>query len=148
MLPKSSEKCEGVVRPNIVFFGEALPDRLWKNMKADFSACDLLIVLGTSLTVQPFANLVGQVGKDIPRLFINRTNPGKAGFLGILYCLSLKYKPVDGDRKSGIPAEVEIPAPHIITTFSIFSFLMDLITSSRRYFSSFCSREMNWPIFS
>ncbi|CBY37337.1 unnamed protein product, partial [Oikopleura dioica] len=36
------EKCEGVVRPNIVFFGEALPDRLWKNMKADFSACDLL----------------------------------------------------------------------------------------------------------
>lgn len=67
---------------------------------------------------------------------------------GKLYFLSLKYKPVDGDRKSGIPAEVEIPAPHIITTFSIFSFLMDLITSSRRYFSSFCSREMNWPIFS
>ena len=83
MLPKSSEKCEGVVRPNIVFFGEALPDRLWKNMKADFSACDLLIVLGTSLTVQPFANLVGQVRKDIPRLFINRTKPGKAGFLGM-----------------------------------------------------------------
>ena len=83
-LLNSSEKCEGVVRPNIVFFGEALPDRLWKNMKADFSACDLLIVLGTSLTVQPFANLVGQVGKGVPRLFVNRTKPGKAGFLGML----------------------------------------------------------------
>ena len=52
-------------------------------MKADFADCDLLIVLGTSLTVQPFASLVEQVGKDVPRLFINRTKPGKAGFLGM-----------------------------------------------------------------
>ena len=77
-----SEKCQGIVRPDIVFFGEALPDALWKNMKTDFSACDLLIVLGTSLTVQPFANLVGEVGRNVPRLFINRTKPGKASLLG------------------------------------------------------------------
>ncbi|CAG5111203.1 Oidioi.mRNA.OKI2018_I69.chr2.g5533.t1.cds [Oikopleura dioica] len=78
------ESCGGVVRPDIVFFGEALPDKLWRNIKNDFSACDLLIVLGTSLTVQPFANLVGEVAKGVPRLFINRTKPGKAGLLGSL----------------------------------------------------------------
>lgn len=51
------EHCPGVVKPDIVFFGENLPDKFYDCM-TDFQKCDLLIVLGSSLVVQPFASLV------------------------------------------------------------------------------------------
>ena len=64
-------KCKGVVKPDIVFFGENLPERFFKCVREDFKQCDLLIVLGTSLVVQPFASLIDRVGPHCPRLLIN-----------------------------------------------------------------------------
>lgn len=52
---------EGLVKPDIVFFGESLPARFFQHLKQDFPQADLLIVLGTSLTVQPFASLIGML---------------------------------------------------------------------------------------
>ena len=52
------ERCNSLVKPDIVFFGESLPKKFSDSVQADFKNCDLLIVLGTSLTVQPFASLV------------------------------------------------------------------------------------------
>lgn len=52
------ESCPGIVKPDIVFFGENLPDKFHNCMVADFPKCDLLIVMGSSLVVQPFASLV------------------------------------------------------------------------------------------
>ena len=40
------------------------------------STCDLCIVIGTSLTVQPFARLPSYVSAHIPRLLINREPVG------------------------------------------------------------------------
>uniref|UniRef100_A0A1B0GRF7 Sirtuin 3 n=1 Tax=Mus musculus TaxID=10090 RepID=A0A1B0GRF7_MOUSE len=40
--------CTGVVKPDIVFFGEQLPARFLLHM-ADFALADLLLILGTSL---------------------------------------------------------------------------------------------------
>ncbi|KAK3093843.1 hypothetical protein FSP39_020873 [Pinctada imbricata] len=54
-------ECEGVVKPDIVFFGEALPERFRECVQSDFSDCDLLIILGTSLIVQPFASLTARL---------------------------------------------------------------------------------------
>lgn len=51
----------GLVKPDIVFFGEKLPARFFQMLHEDFPRCDLLVVVGTSLTVQPFASLIGQV---------------------------------------------------------------------------------------
>uniref|UniRef100_A0A673AZQ2 NAD-dependent protein deacetylase n=1 Tax=Sphaeramia orbicularis TaxID=375764 RepID=A0A673AZQ2_9TELE len=51
------DKCSSLVKPDIVFFGENLPVRFFTSMKMDFPRCDLLIVMGTSLQVQPFAGL-------------------------------------------------------------------------------------------
>lgn len=42
--------CTGVVKPDIVFFGEQLPARFLLHM-ADFALADLLLILGTSLEV-------------------------------------------------------------------------------------------------
>lgn len=53
--------CHGLVKPGIVFFGESLPERFWKSIPSDFEAADLLIVMGSSLVVQPFASLIGEL---------------------------------------------------------------------------------------
>lgn len=63
--------CYGVVKPDIVFFGEDLPKTFDKFSK-DFPEADLLIVMGTSLEVEPFANIVKMVRPSVPRLLINR----------------------------------------------------------------------------
>ncbi|XP_040201143.1 NAD-dependent protein deacetylase sirtuin-3-like isoform X2 [Rana temporaria] len=63
--------CHGVVKPDIVFFGEDLPKTFY-NFSKDFPEADLLIVMGTSLEVEPFANIVKAVRPSVPRLLINR----------------------------------------------------------------------------
>ncbi|XP_037047824.1 NAD-dependent protein deacetylase Sirt2 [Bradysia coprophila] len=79
IIPKC-EKCTSLVKPDIVFFGENLPDRFYTLPPKDFKECDLLIVMGTSLEVQPFASLVHQVNDNCVRLLINREAVGKASF--------------------------------------------------------------------
>lgn len=44
----------------------------------DFPKCDLLIVIGTSLQVQPFASLINRVPETVPRLLVNRELVGNA----------------------------------------------------------------------
>ncbi|CAH8635469.1 unnamed protein product [Heterobilharzia americana] len=56
----------------LYFFGEDMPKIFYKNLSSDFSNCDLLIIMGTSLTVLPFCALIHRVGTDVPRLYINR----------------------------------------------------------------------------
>lgn len=72
--------CGGVIKPDIVFFGEGLPERFHVLPHKDFAECDLLIIMGTSLTVQPFASLVEYVNDDCVRLLINRDKVGNGGF--------------------------------------------------------------------
>ena len=71
--------CQGVVRPDVVLFGESLPNKFWVNITPDFQACDLLLVFGTSLVVSPFNTLVAKPGRDVPRVYINMTKPGSSG---------------------------------------------------------------------
>jgi len=63
--------CGGVVKPDVVFFGENLPERFFRLADEDFAKCDLLVIIGTSLQVQPFAGLVDRVHSAVPRLLIN-----------------------------------------------------------------------------
>lgn len=67
--------CKGVVKPDIVFFGEELPRHFMKYL-TDFPLADLLIIMGTSLEVEPFASLAGAVRGSVPRLLINRDAVG------------------------------------------------------------------------
>ena len=48
-------KCSNWVKPNIVFFGEQLPARFFDEAEIDCLFSDLLICMGTSLEVYPFA---------------------------------------------------------------------------------------------
>ena len=70
--------CNGFVKPDIVFFGEALPEAFHRNRSLPAEA-DLAIVMGTSLTVQPFASLPSFVREDTPRILINLERVGGLG---------------------------------------------------------------------
>ncbi len=49
--------CGGVIKPGIVFFGEMLDETALGRAAAEAGAADLMIVLGSSLVVQPAASL-------------------------------------------------------------------------------------------
>ena len=71
-VPRCTVKgCGDLVKPDIVFFGEPLPFRFAKCANEDFEKCDLLIIMGTSLVVQPFASLPNRTNDQVPRLYIN-----------------------------------------------------------------------------
>ena len=70
--------CGGLVKPDIVFFGEALPESFHLN-RALPQAADLAIIMGTSLSVQPFASLPLFVREETPRILINMERVGGLG---------------------------------------------------------------------
>lgn len=43
--------CSATVKPNVVFFGEDLPEKYFQH-ETDFPKADLLIIMGTSLKVR------------------------------------------------------------------------------------------------
>ncbi|MDC7224701.1 MAG: silent information regulator protein Sir2, partial [Spirochaetales bacterium] len=63
--------CGGVIKPDVVFFGESLPEefyRLWENPPQG----DLLLILGTSLNVRPAADLALKLAGRMKSILINR----------------------------------------------------------------------------
>ncbi|MCJ1413688.1 Sir2 histone deacetylase Hst2 [Xylographa parallela] len=71
-------QCNGLVKPDIVFFGEQLPEDFFRNHSLP-STADLCIVMGTSLSVQPFASLPGLAAEGVPRILINKELVGDLG---------------------------------------------------------------------
>lgn len=70
--PHSCPKCGSLSKPDIVFFGEELPRRFQQLVEDDMDKCDLLIVQGTSLLLNPVAAMPSWVGRHVPRLLLNR----------------------------------------------------------------------------
>lgn len=60
------------MKPDIVFFGEGLPDAFHEAMANDKDICDLLIVMGSSLKVRPVALIPSSIPPDVPQILINR----------------------------------------------------------------------------
>ncbi|KAI9045090.1 SIR2 family NAD-dependent protein deacylase [Aspergillus affinis] len=71
-------QCNGLVKPDIVFFGESLPGDFFDNRTLPEEA-DLCIVMGTSLSVQPFASLPAFCRDGTPRILINMERVGGMG---------------------------------------------------------------------
>lgn len=59
----------------LTVFGENLPERFFDRIP-DLYRADLLLVMGTSLVVQPFASLVGEVSESCPRALFNLERVG------------------------------------------------------------------------
>lgn len=67
--------CGGLLRPDIVLFGEPLPTSFQTSSTPDFQEADLLIIMGTSLQVHPFASLPKLVKSNCAILVVNRELP-------------------------------------------------------------------------
>jgi NAD-dependent deacetylase len=52
------EHCDALLRPGVVWFGEALPSGVWRAAEAAVLDADVLLVVGTSAVVYPAAGLI------------------------------------------------------------------------------------------
>ena len=66
-------KCGNILRPDVVWFGEPLPQDVWAQAMTQASLCDVMVVAGTSLAVSP-ANLLPVYAKQNGALMIE-VNP-------------------------------------------------------------------------
>ena len=66
-------KCGGVFKPDITFYGEALPEQAFMDSLNAFRNADLALVLGTSLAVYPAASLPSYRPADCKLVIINRS---------------------------------------------------------------------------
>lgn len=68
-------KCGNILRPDVVWFGESLPQKIWQRAMIHASKCDAMIVTGTSLVVSP-ANTLPIYAKQNEAILIE-INPEK-----------------------------------------------------------------------
>lgn len=50
-------ECGGILRPDCIFFGEMIPDEALIRSQQISAGCDVMLVIGTSATVQPAATM-------------------------------------------------------------------------------------------
>jgi NAD-dependent deacetylase len=66
-------KCGSILRPDVVWFGESLPQDVWMQAIIHASQCDLMVIAGTSLVVSP-ANILPVYAKQ-NNAFLIEVNP-------------------------------------------------------------------------
>ena len=64
------EVCQGILKPDVVFFGEALPPEVLDAATAYSMHCDLFLVVGSSLVVYPAALMPGYAKEAGAKLII------------------------------------------------------------------------------
>lgn len=77
---KWGDTCEkgSQLRPNIVWFGEAVP---LMEIATDLAAsADIFVVVGTSMVVYPAAGLINYVPKKVPKFIVDPNTPAVSGF--------------------------------------------------------------------
>ncbi|PQE06486.1 hypothetical protein CJF32_00002367 [Rutstroemia sp. NJR-2017a WRK4] len=71
----------GIMKPDITFFGEQLPDNFSKRLSQhDRDQVDLVITIGTSLKVAPVSDVVPFLPAHVPQIYISRQPVGHVNF--------------------------------------------------------------------
>ena len=65
--------CGGIIKPDVVLYGETLDDDVLEQSLSAIRQCDLLIVGGTSLVVHPAAGLITYRRSGVPLVLINQS---------------------------------------------------------------------------
>ena len=72
-LPPKCSSCNNILRPDVVWFGESLPQDVWNQAIFEAESCDVMIIAGTSLVVSP-ANTLPVYAKQNNALLVE-VNP-------------------------------------------------------------------------
>ena len=83
-------KCGGLVKPDIVFYGEMLDETLLERGFTEFATADLVLVMGSSLTVQPAAGLPETAARNGVKLVIVNEQPTHLDRYAVLRLTSLE----------------------------------------------------------
>ncbi|ELZ96955.1 Sir2 family transcriptional regulator / NAD-dependent deacetylase [Haloferax mucosum ATCC BAA-1512] len=70
-VPATCDKCGGVVKPDVVLFGEQLPQVAYSKANRLADKADVFLALGSSLTVHPAAGLAGRAAEDGSLVVVN-----------------------------------------------------------------------------
>lgn len=68
-------RCGGVLKPDVILFGEQLPQKAWLEAQREARQCDLMLVAGSSLEVLPVAGLPMQALDRGAHLVILNNSP-------------------------------------------------------------------------
>jgi NAD-dependent deacetylase len=71
-------RCSGILKPDVIFFGEALPEEILDEATQRAQCCDLLLVVGSSLVVYPAAYMPFYAKQAGARLVIVNLSPTPA----------------------------------------------------------------------
>ncbi len=77
------QKCQGLLKPDVVFFGESVPTQTVEYAMASVIRADALLVVGTSLQVNSGMRFVRQAHRDSKEVVIVNLGPTKADDLAI-----------------------------------------------------------------
>ncbi|HCC78175.1 MAG: hypothetical protein A2X25_04775 [Chloroflexi bacterium GWB2_49_20] len=68
------QKCGGLLKPDVILFGEQMPNTAWQTAQKAARTCDLMLVAGSSLEVLPVAGLPMQaLDRGAHLIIINQT---------------------------------------------------------------------------
>ncbi|RLN50446.1 hypothetical protein BBJ29_000988 [Phytophthora kernoviae] len=149
---KACNSPDGIVKPDIVFFGESLPRRFHDSIKSDEGEADLVLVMGSSLKVNPVRSIVGRFRKETPMILINREPVGRphkfdVELLGYSdeivqeLCRLLEWEIPQPDPV--LLGQSNLPPPPVISSSTIAPLSFEFIPPSRHMFngakSTYCS---------
>ena len=80
--------CGGLIKPDVVFFGEAIPEAAMRKANALVLTGDLVLIIGSSMEVAPI-NLLPQVAKENGAIIVESNtgaHPPDSIFLPIISC--------------------------------------------------------------
>jgi len=72
----SCPRCQGIIKPNVVFFGDLVPQKTRQAAEQALAECDALLVIGSSLMVYSgyrFCRLAKQAGKTLAAVNLGKT---------------------------------------------------------------------------
>jgi NAD-dependent deacetylase len=96
------EHCKGILKPDVVYFGEALPEHVLRMATMHASDCELMIAIGTSLVVYPAAYMPSYAKSGGAKLVIINNTPTPYDKMA-----DLVIRAGAGDAMSGILSEVK-----------------------------------------
>lgn len=67
--------CNAILKPDVILFGEQLPQKAWFEAQREARSCDLMVVIGSSLEVLPVAGLPMQaIDRGAHLIIINNSD--------------------------------------------------------------------------
>ncbi len=72
------DACGQLLRPDVVWFEEALPDDIWKQAEDAVARCDCFLVVGTSAVVYPAAGLIDLARREGAAVIEVNVTPSQA----------------------------------------------------------------------